>query len=73
MNTSPISEFCKKRKLSLSIRDAFSAYIRSIYADRFLLRSDTDTVRLVIGKMTQEQIENMWLEFTKELRNNLTE
>lgn len=68
---SPISEFCEERGIPVNIKIAFSAYVRSVYADKFLLRGDTDTVRIMVGRLTQEQVQDAWLEFTKELARHL--
>lgn len=70
---SPISEFCNKRKIPSHIKDAFSAYCRSIYADKFALLKDSDTAYLLISRLTQDQLEDAWLGFTKELKRYLTE
>lgn len=64
---SPISEFCEKKGVPLTIRDAFAAYTRAVYADKFMLRHDTDTVRLLVNKLTEEQLENVWVDFVTDL------
>lgn len=64
---STVSEFCEKKGVPNNIRDAFSAYARSWAADRYMLRHDTDTVRLLINNMTDEQMENVWREFLRDL------
>lgn len=69
---SPISKFCEEKGVPNNIRDAFAAYSRSVYADRFLLRGDTDTVRLMINNLTQEQMESLWLEFISDLKRTLS-
>lgn len=68
---SPIHEFCEKKMLPKNIADAFSAYARSVYADRMLLRGDTDTVRLLVNRLTESQMEQLWLEFVAELKRIL--
>ena len=71
MIKSPISEFCEKRGLPQNIKDAFAAYARGVYADRFELRRDTDTVRLMVNNLTEDQMEAIWLEFISELKRTL--
>ena len=68
---STISEFCEGRGIPENIRDAFSAYMRSVYADRYMLRHDTDTVRIMINRLTEEQLEQAWLEFVQDLKRFL--
>ena len=66
-----ITEFCEKKGVPTSMRDAFAAYARSVYADRYLLRHDTDTVRLMINRLTDEQMEAVWVEFINDFRHIL--
>lgn len=67
-NHSPITEFCEKRNIPHNMRDAFSAYVRSVYADRFDIRVDTDTVRMLTNKLTEEQIEISWINFINDFK-----
>jgi hypothetical protein len=69
---SPLSEFCDERGISGQIKSAFGAYIRSEYAQKFLLGSDSETVYLIIGKLTQEQLGELWQGFVLELSKYLT-
>lgn len=64
---SPISQFCEKKGVPITIRDAFAAYARAVYAERFMLRHDTDTVRLLVNKLTDEQLEKVWVDFVTDL------
>jgi hypothetical protein len=68
---SAITEFCEKRGVPRNLRDAFGAYARSLTADRYQLRNDTDTVRLLINNMTEEQMSKLWWEFVSDLRKTL--
>lgn len=70
---SPISEFCEQRKIPNHIKDAFSAYCRSVYADKFAFLKDSDTAHLLISRLTQDQLEDAWIGFTNELKRYLTE
>jgi hypothetical protein len=69
---SPLSEFCEKKDVPENIKEAFAAYLRSTYSLRYLLRSDTDTVRIMVNRLTQEQMERAWQEFVSDLRKFLT-
>ena len=68
---SPIHEFCEKKGIPDNIKDAFSAYMRSVYADRFMLRHDTDTIRLLVNRLTEEQMEKAWTEFVTDFKKFL--
>jgi hypothetical protein len=68
---SALTEFCEKRGIPDKLRDAFAAYARAVYADRFMLRGDTDTVRLMINRLTEEQMEQVWNQFLSDLRKIL--
>jgi hypothetical protein len=69
---SPLSEFCEKKDVPENIKEAFAAYLRSTYSLRYLLRSVTDTVRIMVNRLTQEQMERAWQEFVSDLRKFLT-
>jgi hypothetical protein len=69
---SPLSEFCEKKDVPENIKEAFAAYLRSTYSLRYLLRSDTDKVRIMVNRLTQEQMERAWQEFVSDLRKFLT-
>lgn len=65
---SAISEFCEKRKISPKIEEIFTMYCRSSYASRFSMRNG-ETVKLLVSKMSEEQVLYAWLEFVHELRS----
>lgn len=69
---SPVSEFCLSRGIDGYIKSAFSAYVKSVCADRYLLHSDADTLVLLIGKLTQAQVDDLWVEFVNDLKKYLT-
>ena len=69
----PISQFCDKKGIPENIRDAFAAYLRSTYSVRYLLRSDTDTIRIMVNRMNDEQFEKAWKEFVSDLKKYLSE
>lgn len=64
---SSLTEFCEKRGISTNIKNSFGAYLRSTYAQKFLLATDGETIHLMVGKMTDEQLEDAWQEYIKEL------
>ena len=68
MNT--IKQFCEERKLTNPIQEAFIVYVRSTYAERFML-SMGDTVQMIVNKMTRQQVEEAWLEFVREIKNEV--
>ena len=68
---SPLHEFCEKKGVPDNVMVAFGAYARSVYAKRFVLSGESDTVRLLINHLTEEQMEQLWLEFINELRRLL--
>ena len=68
---SPVSEFCEEKGIPPNIKEAFSAYLRRVYADRFALRGDTDTIRIMVNRLTHEQLEQAWLEFIQDLKRFL--
>ncbi len=66
-----VSEFCSARGIPSGIEEAFIAYIRSDYARRFQMKKDGDTVKLIVSKMNEKQVEEAWQMFVKELYNIL--
>lgn len=64
---SALSEFCENKNVPVNLRNAFKAYAKTVYADRYLLRGDTDTLTIMINRLTEEQIEAVWKEFLSEM------
>lgn len=58
-----LRKFCADRKIPASMEDAFLVYCRSEYAQEYLLKKDGDTIKLVLEKMTQEQVLDAWNKF----------
>lgn len=71
MKKSPFSEFCERLKIPDNIKNAFAAYLRTEYATRFLLSQEGETVHLMIGRMTEEQLKDAWQMFVKEMARYL--
>lgn len=67
MKKSPISEFCDSRGIPDTIKQAFSTYLKVEYARKFFLSESGETIHLVMGRLTQEQLEDAWQLFLKEL------
>lgn len=64
---SNLTIFCDKRGISLNIKNSFGAYLRSSYAQKYFVIGDGETIHLMIGKMTEEELMNAWQEYVKEL------
>ena len=69
---SNLSDFCEKHGISDNIKASFGTYLRTIYAKKFLLSDNGETVHLMIGRMTEEQLETARQEYDRELANWLT-
>lgn len=71
MPSSPLSEFCNELGIPENIKNAFGAYLRTEYANRFLLAKDGETVHLIVGRLTHEQLTDAWQQFVKEIHRYL--
>lgn len=67
-----ISKFCEGRKIEGHLKEAFAAYIRSDYAAKFSLRNG-ETTKLVVSKLTMEEIGEVWNLFVNDLKMFLVE
>jgi hypothetical protein len=70
---SNLSEFCEARGISDQIKTAFGAYLRSIYAQKFLMNENGETIHLVMGRMSQEDLADAWQDFVKDLARYLAQ
>lgn len=70
---SPLSEFCDEREISGQIKAAFGAYLRSVYSQKLLMGVESETIHLVIGRLTQEQLNDAWQDFVQDLAKYLTD
>ena len=66
-----ITEFCEERGIPDNLKDSFTAYLRTAYAEKFLMRRDSETVHMVVAKLTGEQVAQAWLMFVREFRRYL--
>ena len=67
MKKSSLSEFCTERGIPENIKNSFAAYLKTEYARKFLLSESGETVHLVLGRLTQEQLSDAWQMFLKEM------
>lgn len=67
-----IQKFCEERKITKTIQDAFEAYCRSAYAERFDLLGSGDTVKSIINKLTIKQVEDAWRSFVLDFKKSLS-
>ena len=63
-----ISEFCMARGVSSKIEELFTSYCRSTYAEKFSLMNG-DTVKLIVSRMTEDQVLDAWTDFVSEMRS----
>lgn len=69
---SPLSVFCEKRGISsVQIKSAFGAYIRSKYSEKFGMSEVGETVHLIVNRMSQEDLEDAWQDFVKDLAKHI--
>ena len=66
-----ITEFCEERGIPDNLKDSFTAYLRASYADKFMMRTDSETVHMIVTKMTQDQVARAWLDFVRQFRRYL--
>lgn len=70
---SPLSEYCESRGISGQIKNAFGAYIRATYADKYKMAESGETIHLILNKMSQEDLEDAWQDFVRDLAKHLTQ
>lgn len=70
---SNLSEFCEARGISNQIKTSFGAYIRSVYAQKFMMNENGETVHLIMSRMSQEDLEDAWQDFVRDLAKYLTQ
>lgn len=63
-----IQIFCESRGVPQTMEDAFITYCKSDYAQKYLLKKDGDTIKLVLEKMTQEQVLDAWNKFLTDIK-----
>lgn len=68
---SPITEFCDKRGVPESMRRAFSAYTTFVLGQKYNMSSDRDTIKIMMGRLTNEQVEQIWIDFVNDFKQTL--
>lgn len=68
---SPISEFCSGRGIPNQIKNSFATYIRSVYARKYLMAENGETIHMMINGLSQDELETLWQEFVVELAKYL--
>lgn len=66
-----IDAFCETRAISVNMREAFIAYVRSDYAQKYWVRNG-ETMRLVVSKLSMEEVEEAWQSFVNDFKNYLS-
>lgn len=65
-----IDDFCDKKGVSPNMKEAFQAYLRSSYASKFFMNNG-ETVKLVVSKMSEEELNTAWKEFADDFKKFL--
>lgn len=66
-----IDDFCEKRAISMNMQEAFIAYVRSDYARKYFLQNG-ETMKLVVSKMSVDEVEEAWLSFVNDFKSYLS-
>jgi len=69
---SPLSEFAEELGIPENLKSAFGAYLKTEYANRFLLAKDGETIHLMLGRLTHDQLVDAWQMFVREMARYLT-
>lgn len=69
---SPLSDFCTARGISDRIKMSFGMYIRSVYADKFRMNPNGETVHIIMNRLSQDDLEAAWMDFVKELAKHIS-
>ena len=62
-----IDDFCSSRAVSPNMKEAFIAYVRSDYARKYSMKPDGETSKLVVSKMSEEDLREAWKEFVLDM------
>lgn len=73
LTKSPLTQFCEGRGISKQIQQAFGAYIRTYYAEQFRMSADGETVHLILNRMSEDDLNDAWQSFVKDLAKYLTQ
>lgn len=67
-----IQEFCKNRKISTAMEQAFTTYVKATYSSSLAVRPG-DTLNKIVNNLTMEQVEEQWGKFVFDLKETLPE
>lgn len=67
-----INEFCKERKITRKIQDAFIAYCKAHIHEAYSIGSNQTATGLLM-KFTRSELEQKWQDFVLDLRDVLTQ
>lgn len=65
----PVIDFCEEKGLSDNLKQAFLSYCKSMYASRYLMKANGDTITKFVSEMTSDQILDAWNNFISDLKN----
>lgn len=65
----PVQEFCDEKGLSDNLTQAFLSYCKSMYASRYLMKANGDTITKFVSEMSQSQVMDAWTNFISDLKN----
>ena len=63
-----IDDFCDTRGVSIHMKEAFLAYLRSTYAQKFML-SNGESTKLIVAKMNDDELKQAWTSFVTDFKN----
>lgn len=67
-----INEFCRERKITRKIQDAFIAYCKAHIHESYNIGSNQTATGLLM-KFTRSELEQKWQDFVLDLRDVLTQ
>lgn len=62
-----IDDFCSARTISVNMKEAFMAYLRSDYARKYAMKPMGETSKLIVSKMSEDDLNDAWKEFVLEM------
>lgn len=66
-----ITKFCIQRKISKSLEDAFLAYARSTYSQKFNLKNG-ETMKFAVERLNDAEVQDAWQDFVSDFKNYLS-
>lgn len=65
----PVQDFCYEKGLSDNLTQAFLSYCKSMYASRYMMKANGDTISKFVSEMTGEQVLDAWNNFISDMKN----